>query len=130
MRNSLKISPNLLALLKTLDWPGNVSQLKAVITTVISISDKLISANSPSAKTHELPTELNSDEALCANLILDEKERWERYKLNDSSNISSLKARRSLDIANGNFRIAAAKLGTSIQNLYELVNSNQMEQSK
>lgn len=107
---SCELSAPLVQAMASLNWPGNVKQLRAVIHEVVA-------GNIGSAKNNkELPgVELSEEERRVLDAVCDAKERWERYALVEPIVPAPMAARYALDSAGGNLRIAAARLGTGVQ---------------
>ncbi|MCB0347020.1 MAG: hypothetical protein KDD66_18010, partial [Bdellovibrionales bacterium] len=60
---------------------------------------------------------LSDDEARILHAVKQAKDRWERYKLIKPFVPEAFAAKKALEAAAGNHRIAAARLGTGVEQL-------------
>ena len=119
----LPLTAPLLSWLQSLDWPGNVRQLRQAIIDTWTFDqptlERLIRRESHLSEFSKL------DEALhpIACAILHSKERWEQANQSLAPTVRPLQARRALDASLGNIRIAAASLGTSVRVIQKSLDS-------
>lgn len=121
--NKLKLSPQLIQELTKLPWPGNVKQLRAaiieVMTTPLSqLEEEVQQTQAPDGKKSKAePDTVEKEDSLLLRAIQAAKSRWERFHLVGPYEPSPYSARKALETVCGNYRIAAAMLGTGVPQL-------------
>lgn len=106
------LSAPLVQAMSELDWPGNVKQLRAVMFEVVTSPLDLESFGDALES-----EELSKNEAAVFAAIKQAKDRWERYRMLTPFVPEAFVARNALRASAGNFRIAAARLGTGVAQL-------------
>lgn len=138
---SQQISPAYITAMSELDWPGNIRQLKASIIEAVSTpitsakshfdnpinneaQDNELTDNTlidditiEDIHSNELMQKMTPYERNLFRALLSAKERWAHYRLVKPYLPSPIIAREALDSSNGNYRMAAARLGTGISQI-------------
>lgn len=115
--SKIKLTPDVAELLREIEWPGNIKQLRSAIVEVSNLPRLIADEEKVSA----LDTaKLNDDQKLTLAAIVEAKERWERYAQFDNEPPDALSARAMLEACGWNFRMAAARLGTGLTPLRKL----------
>ncbi len=117
-----KFSAELIEHLSELEWGGNVRQFRAACIEAMTIP---MEADGKSDDGREAVSEqkgkrksrLTKNDQLIFRAVLSAKLRWERYQHSEMSIPQAIAARQAIDNAEGNIRIAAARLGTGIPQL-------------
>ena len=123
----LTISINIL---KKLDWPGNLTQLKAVIFNSIGTTKALYEQEAQDILEKDFSQEikkLNNLELSRLICLLSAKLQWEKSQITTFNNISKRKAAVNYLKYQGDLRITAASLGTSIPKLQKLLLEDTIE---
>jgi DNA-binding NtrC family response regulator len=109
--NKLEVTPELIEELAESFWPGNLKQLRAAVYEALTYNlDHL--RHSPDRELAE-----KDDAFLLRHIIFSAKARYELYSGVSAAVPSPLLARQAVDLALGNFRVAAAQLGIGIPQL-------------
>lgn len=111
-----EFSAALILKLAELPWPGNVRQLRAAAVEAAAGAYKEKNGAEP------VVTGLDRHSAAAYEAIKEAKERWERFESGRSSELNPFLVRRALESSNGSFRIAAARLGTGVSQLRQILN--------
>jgi DNA-binding NtrC family response regulator len=111
--SKLKLSSNAIEELSKIAWPGNVKQfrasiLEAVTTPISQIKEEV------KQQDNEPQSVLSKEEQISIRAIIAAKSRWERYHTQNPYKPEPLNAKKAVDSALGNLRVAAASLGTTI----------------
>jgi len=115
------LSQKLLSILHSLEWPGNVAQLRACVIDAIATSsaeqDGLFLESALQTISAAELTELSQSEKEFLSRLMAARDRWERFSLIQPFTPEPVQARMALDESMGNYRIAAARLGTTVQQI-------------
>lgn len=111
--NRLQFTAPAVHKLTTLEWPGNVRQLRAAVIEAATIP---VAEGRPPDSVFP---DLSRSDAQTVQVIIDAKTRWEEQSSAVPFVPAPLEARRALEQAAGDYRIAAAMLGTGIPQMRE-----------
>ena len=115
---ALTPTPALIELIGSLQWPGNIRELKAAVIEAAALERKSnAKAECPDGIEGSEFKKLNSCEQSFLALLIENKARWERYQLRRDHKVAALQARKVLLKAGGDPRRAAAMLGTSVHRI-------------
>lgn len=98
-------------------WPGNVRELRAVVHELATLGNVPNDAQEATS----VSKSLTKDERQTLEGLAEACKRWERYSIGELNIPAPLAARRAYDEAQGNLRIAAVRLGTTIPSLRKLI---------
>ncbi len=124
-RRELECTPELINAISSLEWPGNMRQLQAAIVEAITADLERCKSFLPALPEalRNLPSSSEAREELL-QVILWSKNLWEQNAKRNQRSVSALKCKQVLGKVNGNLRIAAAMMGTSIQQVRELTSAS------
>lgn len=143
--NRFKLSNEMLHVIGKWSWPGNIKQFRAVVLEILTNPEEKLALESEDLgeiieeisenpfdprfsetldrEAHELGSlDIGNQERMVLNALFLAKLRWQRYHLSEFLYPDIHLARRVLDESFGNYRIAAAKLGTGIFQLRAVLN--------
>ncbi len=106
----LKLSSSLLKELSKLDWPGNVRELRGVIVEALSSTTMEKGTDSQGSATPK-------NEQKFLETVTYVKSRYEEFLSERPIAPDPLRARIAIDKSLGNYRIAAARIGTGVPQL-------------
>lgn len=112
----ISLSASMIHSLTSLRWPGNVRQLRAVMMEAVSVAslDDLFFRQTGERRAAASTT---ADEDRLFAAVINAKERWESFEATKPYVPPAVAARRVLTESRGNYRIAAARLGTGVPQL-------------
>lgn len=102
------------------EWPGNIKELRAVITE--SVYQAVASGDNPTSHTRRKQSQGPIE--LPLTLAVDIKDAWEKCFFAQNALPDPLLARKTLDESLGNLRVCAAKLGTNVPLLLQMLEAN------
>lgn len=112
----LAYSDAFLEALLALSWPGNIKELRAVMLEYFTTPQTSTSSKYSRTST-SLPHGLSEHAATQINSIMELKLRWERFNKRHYALPEPYAAMHALEACNGDFRAAAALLGTGVLQL-------------
>jgi two-component system NtrC family response regulator len=109
----VEFSAALVHKLAELTWPGNIRQLRA------AAFESSLPVTRDRAQTEIAGLDRLS--ALIYESIFDAKERWEAFEQDRPISLNRFLVRKTIEQTDGNFRVAAARLGTGVPQLRQIL---------
>ena len=125
LAQAIEFDSALIKILQSFQWPGNIKQLKSSLTDALSFPAEQFDSILPSlSMSAQEVSALSVAQRMFLRTVLWNNERWERYAQSRPVSVSVMACRKAVHDAAGNLRIAAAKLGTSIQDVRAKLDSS------